>query len=159
MKRPCLVAVAALSTTLAMLTATAQDGVVYRWVDKDGTPHYQDRPPEDDSDAAELSLRYRTTDPEVIAAARKKKAEQASVAGLREDQQAADAIDAAADRQRVIDERSEGCRKAQERQKKYETAHRLYKPGPDGQRNYLSDAELDSARLQARSDVAEWCGG
>jgi hypothetical protein len=157
MKRALLFVVVALPAVFAVVPAGAQDGSVYRWVDKDGTPHYQDRPPEG-GDATELSLRYRATDPEAIAAARKKKDELASVAALREQQQGEEAAGETAEKQKVIQERNDGCAKAKERQQRYETAHRLYKPGPDGQRKYLSDQELDSARVAARNDVAEWCG-
>ena len=40
---------------------------------------------------------------------------------------------------------------------RYSTAHRLYRNGPDGERIYLSDAELAAARTKAESDVATWC--
>ncbi len=157
MKRALLFFVVALPAVFALTPAGAQDGSVYRWVDKDGTPHYQDRPPEG-GEATELSLRYRATDPEAIAAARKSKDELASAAALREQQQGEEAAGEEADKQKVVKERNEGCAKAKERQQRYETAQRLYKPGPDGQRKYLSDPELDAARVAARNDVAEWCG-
>jgi hypothetical protein len=137
----------------------AEEGAVYQWVDKDGTPHYQDRPPEGaESSARELSLRYRLTDSDQVAAATKSKAEANDVAQLREQQQAEDQANEEADRDQVRNEREEGCAKARERLQKYETAHRLYKPGPDGQRNYLTDEEIDAARLEARRTVDEWCG-
>lgn len=154
-------AAAGLIVTGAFVTAAiaAEEGAVYQWVDKDGTPHYQDRPPEDmETSARELSLRYRLTDGEQLAAASKSKAEADDVAQLREQQQAEDRTSEDADREQVRSEREEGCAKARERLQKYETAHRLYKPGPDGQRNYLTDEEIDAARLEARRTVDEWCG-
>ncbi len=156
MKRAFLFAGFTLVAAIATSPVLAQDGSVYRWVDKDGTPHYQDRPPET-GDATELSIRYRATDPETIAAARKKKEELASVVALREQQQSADTADAATEKERVVKERNDGCAKAQERKQKYETAQRQYKPGPDGKRKYLTDEERDAARVAARNDVAEWC--
>lgn len=136
----------------------ADEGTVYVWVDKDGTPHYQDRPPEGAENAQELKLRYRLSDPQALAAAAKSKSEMEDVVRLREQQQREEQSAAEADRQSVLNEREEGCAKARERAQKYETAHRLYKPGPDGQRIYLSDAEIDRARLEARRAVEEWCG-
>ena len=157
MKRTVLLVAAALSAVFTFSSVAAQDGSVYRWVDKNGTPHYQDRPPEG-GEATELSLRYRATDAEAIAAAKQKKAETDSVVALREQQQGEAANSEADDKQKVVNERNDGCAKAKERQQRYETAHRLYKPGPDGQRKNLSDPELDAARVAARNDVAEWCG-
>jgi hypothetical protein len=152
----------ALTATLALAAATAgaaDEGTVYRWVDSDGTPHYQDRPPEGDVSAAqELNVRYKLTDGQAVAAARKSKAEVAAAASLREQQQAADQAGENADREQVKGEREQGCQAARDKLAKYETAHRLYKPGPDGQRTYLTDEETDAARVAARRDVAEWCG-
>lgn len=147
-----------LSGSLFAFVAHAEDGTVYRWVDRDGTPHYQDRPPEDMENAEALNLRYRLSDQEALAAAAGRKAEEQAVAELRESQQDQEQAAADADRQQVLGEREQGCVKAREQQQKYDTAHRLYKPGPDGQRHYLSDEELDAARIEARQAVAEWCG-
>jgi hypothetical protein len=152
-----------LSTTLAIgaawsrPAAAAEQGTVYLWVDKDGTPHYEDRPPEGSEAAKELSLRYKLTDGQAIASASKRKSEMDDAAQLREQQQASDKADEDADREQVINEREQGCNTAREKLTKYETAHKLYKPGPDGKRSYLSDEETDAARAEARRDVDEWC--
>jgi hypothetical protein len=148
-----------------LLTATVgvaqsiDQGTVYLWVDENGTPHYQDRPPDRAPGAAqELNLRYRLTDPAVIAAAAKRNEELSAAAGIREEQEAERRSAEEAERERDKNARAEGCRVARERLQKYESAHRLYKPGPDGQRTYLTDEETDAARADARRTVAEWCG-
>ena len=146
------------SVAFAGIVGAAEEGTVYLWVDKNGTPHYEDRPPEGSEAARELSLRYKLTDGQAIAAASKRKAELGSAADLREKQQGEDKAAEQADREQVASEREKGCQDAREKLKKYETAHRLYKPGPDGQRNYLSDEETDAARAEARRTVDEWCG-
>jgi hypothetical protein len=56
-------------------------------------------------------------------------------------------------------ERDKNCQIARERKTKYEQSHRLYKVAPNGDREYLSDAEIDQARAQAVADVQTWCGG
>lgn len=150
-------------TLLAMAglsAGAAEEGNVYVWLDKDGTPHYQDRPPEGVSTetARQLNLRYRLTDPQALAAAGKDKAASEDLVKLREGQQAEDKATAAAEREKLDKEREEGCTAAREKAQRYETAHRLYKPGPDGKRTYLNDEELDAARAEARRDVDEWCG-
>ncbi|MCC7330497.1 MAG: DUF4124 domain-containing protein [Gammaproteobacteria bacterium] len=151
------------SVSLAGLCAqagAADQGSVYQWVDKDGTPHYQDRPPEDVNAAQaakELSLRYKATDAEAMAAAAKKKSELDSAADLRKKQQAGDSKADASERDQVKGEREQGCEQARDKLQKYETAHRLYRPGADGERHYLSDEEIDAARAEARRAVDEWC--
>jgi hypothetical protein len=148
------------SFAVAGLAVAADEGTVYLWVDKDGTPHYQDRPPEGSGtdNAQELSLRYKMTDSQAVAAESKRKSELATAADLRERQQAEDKSTEQAEREQVASEREKGCQEAREKLTKYETAHRLYKPGPDGQRTYLTDEEIDAARVAARQTVEEWCG-
>lgn len=149
-------AATSLCALLACVAASAQEGTVYRWIDKDGTPHYQDRPPAG-TPVEELSLRYRLTDPAAIQAAAQAKAELGEAVRLRESQQADEAAAEAAARAEVKRQREANCRQARERLEKYNTAHRLYKPGPDGERQYLTDEETDKARAEARRTVDEWC--
>lgn len=146
----------ALCALLAGAAGAAEDGTVYLWVDPDGTPHYQDRPP-DGAPAKELSLRYRLSDPAALQAATQRKAELADAAAVREGQQAEDAASEQAAQAQVKRQREANCQQARERLAKYETAHRLYKPGPDGERQYLTDEQTDAARAEARRTVDEWC--
>ena len=149
---------AALSVATAGLAA-AEDGTVFVWTDKDGTPHYQDRPPDERPDTArELSLRYKLTDADAIAAEKKRQGELSDAARVREQQQSEDADSEKADKAKVRDEAEQSCKIARERLQKYDTAHRLYKPSPDGSRTYLSDDETDQARADARRDVDQFCG-
>jgi hypothetical protein len=57
----------------------------------------------------------------------------------------------------VAAEKERNCLAAQERADKYKTSLRLFRTLPNGEREYLSDAELDEARAQADADVANWC--
>ena len=164
MKAVSAIAGSVLSVAFTAGAVAAEVGNVYRWVDKDGTPHYQDRPPEgsDPTEATAMSLRYRMTDGAAVAATNQQKAELADAAALRKKQQAEDAAAGGspedADRAQVAKEREQGCETARAKAQKYDTAHRLYRPGPDGKRTYLTDEEIDAARANARRDVAEWCG-
>lgn len=54
-------------------------------------------------------------------------------------------------------DRKRNCNVARQKLETYSTARRLYRNGPDGEREYLSDEESDKERAQAESDVAEWC--
>lgn len=54
-------------------------------------------------------------------------------------------------------ERAEKCSQARERAERYNVSHRLYRTGADGEREYLSDAEIDEARARAAADVDNSC--
>jgi hypothetical protein len=54
--------------------------------------------------------------------------------------------------------RAEQCKKLQERYQQTIDAHRLYRTGKDGEREYMTDAETDQARLDARLDMEAACG-
>ena len=97
-------------------------------------------------------MRYKLTDGQTVAAANKQKAELADAAQIREKQQAEDKAAEEQDKEKVAGEREQACEQAKERLQKYDTAHRLYKPGPDGKRTYLTDEETDAARADARTD-------
>ena len=49
------------------------------------------------------------------------------------------------------------CNEARERYHSYLTAQRLFKPGPDKERQYLSDAELATVRVNAKRDMDTAC--
>jgi hypothetical protein len=141
---------------LAMASlAEAQDTSVYKWVDPQGVPHYSDQPPTDAS-AEELNIRVRRTDKTVAQNRPKPKSEAGETAPApaanEADQSAEDA-----DRQKVLAERAATCEKARDRVAKYGNARRLYKPGPDGERIYLTDEEIDAERADAERAVTEWC--
>ena len=140
----------------AASTAVAQDASVYKWVDAQGVPHFSDQPPMN-SAAEELAIRYRKTDKAAVQARVKAESELDAAAGVREDlAQDADAA-AKADRLKVLAEREAICKAAKDRMAKYDTAQRLYKPGPNGERIYLTDEELDVERANATRAVDQSC--
>jgi hypothetical protein len=55
-------------------------------------------------------------------------------------------------------ERAKNCGLARERVEKYSISHRLYRDKGDGEREYLTDGEMDEAKARAAADVATWCG-
>jgi uncharacterized protein DUF4124 len=55
-------------------------------------------------------------------------------------------------------ERAKNCASARDRKTVYDQSHRLFKQGPNGEREYLNSAEIDEARAKAAADVATWCG-
>lgn len=143
--------------TLLAAPASAQEAAVYKWVDENGVPHYTDHPPAGTA-VEELTIRYRKTDRGLLQAASKTNAELKAAAEVREAQTAEDAAAAEAERQKNLSEREAGCEQARARMAKYEQARRIYRPGPNGERVYLTDEELDVERANARRAVGDWCG-
>ena len=129
---------------------------VYRWTDDHGEPHYSDRwvpgseliksnkphPATPSSDAAlqrKIVTATQRTSPDV--------AQQASAQAVKQD---------------VAKAREAQCKQAKDRYQQSVQARRMYKPSKDkdkdGEREYMSDAEIDAYRLQARNDVKDACG-
>lgn len=146
----------AVALTLLSTAAFSQQARVYKWVDETGTTHFTDRPP-NNATVQETNVRYRRTDKAAVQASLNRQAELNQVAQTRLDQQAEEASEAEAQRRESQAQRAKLCQQARDRVKRYETAHRLYRPMPDGEREYLSDAELDSERADARRAISEWC--
>ncbi|MGI9329154.1 MAG: DUF4124 domain-containing protein [Gammaproteobacteria bacterium] len=142
--------------SLTALTAGAQDFNVYRWVDDDGVPQYTDRPPSTEEVTA-TGVRSRRTDPEAVTARAEQVAERNSQQAETRQQAADEAPGSAAERAQTLEERRANCASARERAETYNTAQRLYRPLPDGGREYLTDQELDNARNSADQDISAWC--
>lgn len=138
------------------LAAAAQEASVYRWVDAQGVVHYSDQPAADGS-GEELPIRYRKTDRGAMQARLKAKAELDAAGEVREAQQSEVDAAAEADRQKVLAEREANCKAARDRVAKYTNALRLYRPGPNGERVYLTNEELDVERADANRAVEQWC--
>ena len=63
----------------------------------------------------------------------------------------------ATQREKDLAERAATCKQAQERVTNYNQAQKLYKPGPNGDRIYLTSEELDAERADAQRVMEEWC--
>jgi len=140
------------------VAAVAQESAVYKWVDAQGVPHYSDQPPLDVA-ATEMPIRFRRTDRGIIQARSQEKSELEAAAAVREGQEADADAAAEAERQRLLAERANNCKISRDRVAKYNTAMRLYRPGPNGERIYLTNEELDAERADANRAVDQWCAG
>ena len=58
----------------------------------------------------------------------------------------------------VAKTRAEQCKQAQEKYQKSVEARRVYRLNKAGEREYLSDAEADQGRLNARLEMDRFCG-
>lgn len=117
---------------------------VFRWVDKDGVPHYSDEwvP---GSVVIKTIVRPHTesTAPTAPRSARTSEiTDQANSQAVQQD---------------VAKARNAQCTWAKDRYMKAITSRRVYKE-VNGERQYISDTEADAYREQARKDVQEFCG-
>jgi hypothetical protein len=142
---------------LAGLATAAAADTVYKWVDGSGQVHYTDLPP-DQPGAKLLGVFER----EMIMNTDEETGADEAGADSFESSPPADGgestADAAAAVQRDLDAvRSGQCKQAQERYKTYIESRRLFRETPDGKREYLSDAELSQARIEAKKEMDELC--
>jgi hypothetical protein len=145
---------------LMSLTATAGD--VYRSVDAQGHVQYSDTPTPGSELVHTQNLRGAPAPPSAAPVAA-----QGTAAAKPADARSATAgpaSPATADAQRALHNdveqvRAEQCQKAQDSYQQAIQARRVYRPGADGEREYLSDDEADQVRLNARLEMEAACKG
>ncbi len=135
--------------------STVASAVVYKWLDADGHVHYGDQPP--DGVRAEVVELLGThagavpaAPPSTAARTAAQPAAAAATATANKDK-AADPAEAAAAREQQ-------CNDAKARLKQLTEGRHLYKPGENGDRQYLTSDEIDAARLDAKKEVDTVCG-
>jgi hypothetical protein len=142
---------------LSLLVATQLSATtVYRTVDEKGNVQYSDRPDREDTQA----LTIRTPRPATPAATRTAAASPAPASGADDPAESAQGpTEAQLAEQAALtaERRAKNCATARGRVERYAISHRLYRSLPNGEREYLSDAEIDEARVRAEADVQEWC--
>jgi hypothetical protein len=148
MLRPLLLLTLA-AASLATGTAFAD---VYKYKDAKGNIQYTDKPPS--LPAERLNVQSQKTD--VIAAQERADAvvkanttPPPAQGNSRAEQKAAAEMTAK--------DKADRCIKARERYDNYMNSQKLYEPGKDGERRYLSDVELDAARASAKTSMDELC--
>ncbi len=137
---------------------------VYKWVDPQGRIHYSDRPPPPEGKllsvdtSVQNALGGRSSEPARPAAQQPAASSpSATVAGPAASPEAQARAKQEVDAD-VENAQAEQCKQAQTRYQNYVRSRRLYKEGPNKERIYLSDQEIETERLQAKHDVDELCG-
>jgi hypothetical protein len=145
--------------------AAAQDSAaVYKWVDQDGTVNYGSQPPAGTS-AEELPIRVRRGERAPTQARAKAQDDNPGLVDsllggdptTTDDSPISDTNESPDERAQLVAQRQGNCKAAKDRMASYEQAKRIYKPGPAGERVYLTSDEIDAERATARVAVAEWC--
>ena len=124
---------------------------VYRSIDENGLIVYSDRP----SDTSELVAVDRTIATSQVTSA--PRADASNGDDSASDLPPGAEIPREATPDEVASDRTRNCQIATERAGAYDVSKRLFRTSASGEREYLSDAELQEARDKAQSDVASWC--
>lgn len=150
MFRPILLLTLA-AASLAAGTAAAD---VYMYKDEKGNTQYTDKPPV--LPAERLNVQSRRTDTveaqersQAVVQRANPNAPPPAAGNSKADQKAAT--------EATAKDRADRCIKARERYDKYMNSQRLFEEGKDGERRYLTDAELDTARNQAKASMDAMC--
>jgi Domain of unknown function (DUF4124) len=130
--------------------------IVYKWVDAQGKVQYGDHPP-DGVHAVVVELLGNHAPRAAGAAAPtappvRSTTSQPPATTPGPDDAARKAVEGD-----VAKTRDQQCTDAQERYKKLIEGRKLYKSGPDGERQYLSSEEIDSERISAKRDLDTLC--
>lgn len=127
--------------------------VVYRWVDAQGKVLYGDRPPDGvHAEVVELLGTHAHASAPAPTPATNPNPQTPRTATASQTDAAKKAVD-----EDVTQTREKQCADAQAHYKLLIEGRRLYKAGPDGERQYLTSEEIDSERLNAKAQVDTIC--
>jgi type IV secretory pathway VirB10-like protein len=131
---------------------------VYKWIDTAGKLHYTDRPPPADATLVSVEAGGGTHSqraapaPAPVAATPSPGAVSAPPPTPEEAARLRKGVDTD-----LASTRAAQCKSAQERYQKYITSRRIFREGANKERVYLSDAEADTERVNARREVEDFC--
>jgi hypothetical protein len=144
-----------LTAATAWLAAGPAAADVYKFKDDQGNVLYTDKP--STLPAERLNIQSQKTDTVAMQARQQEELKRLQDA----DQANQQASNAARDQQQAAQtsatQKADQCDKARKRYDSYMNSQRLYEQGADGQRRYLSDAELAAARASAKASMDVMC--
>jgi len=137
---------------LGLVCAPATAGQIYRWVDEAGQMHYGDRPVDDR--AREVTV---TPPPPVDQPGQERRleAQRKLLKVLDEERQQQREAEAKAEQRR--EKRERRCRRAKAELVDYGRGGAMYELGEDGQRRFLSDAEIAQRIASWKEEAERWC--
>jgi len=151
--RHVIIGFAALAITIST-GAFADD--IYKWTDKNGNVHYEDRPSGDPSEQR-LQLSYNRTNAKSV---RGRVQHQQDVANTRrEAREEADAAErTAADERVAAEQKLAQCELYRAKLKTMLESRRVYRENEAGERTYLDEAQRAEARTKAEKLIKKTCG-
>lgn len=155
MNRKQTLVLAAAAASLVAGSAIASD--IYRYTDADGTVHYVDRPSGADSEQRVAIASKRSNSSSSPSRSAQPRTTAATAPA---ETAAAEPEPTKKTRAEKIAEkkaREERCASYRAKLETMVTSRRLYREGEGGEREYLSDAEIDEARARAQELIEENC--
>jgi hypothetical protein len=149
-------AIRGLAIAALLVWSTMASAVVYRWVDAQGKVQYGDRPPDGVKAEVVPLLGVHSSSSTPAQAAPNPSTARTQPSGGKP-------LPAAADKTReavaedVAATREKQCAEAQDRYKKLIEGRRLYKTGENGEREFLTSDEIDTARINAKQELDAVC--
>lgn len=144
-----------LTFAAVVLTSGIASADVYKFTDEQGNVLYTDKPAT--LPAERLNVQSQKTDVVAVQARQEAEMKRIQEADRTRQQTTAQRADQKAANELTAKDKAERCTKARERYDNYMNSQRLYQPGENGERRYLSDAELDAARNSAKVSMDELC--
>lgn len=148
-------ALLSVAVSASMLLAVHAQADVYKYTDDKGNVHYTDKPAT--LPAERLNVQSQKTDLVALQARQQEEQARANAASEARQQAAAKKADERNAAEMSATDKASACKKARERYDSYMSSQRLYEALPNGERRYLTDAELDAARASAKASMDVLC--
>jgi hypothetical protein len=142
--------------TLVVALSGAEANEVFVTRDAQGRPVYTDRP--ESLPAERLDIKTSATDTVAVQQRYEAEMKQYNESALASSEAAKKAAEAKQADASTEADRAKRCQESRDRYLSYMNSRRLYEPGENGARRYLSDAELDDAREKAKQVMDQFCG-
>jgi hypothetical protein len=138
-----------------MLLAVQAHADVYKYTDEKGNIQYTDKPAT--LPAERLNVQSQKTDVVALQARQLEEQQRTNATNQARQQANTQRADERKASETAATDEAEQCKKARERYDSYMNSQRLYESLPNGERRYLSDAELDAARASAKASMDVLC--
>lgn len=134
--------------TLPLSGLEAGAAGVFKWTDDQGVVHFGDQQGESQRAERIMLPRFPAPEPARQSAADDNRRDSGSTDGEAGEE-------ALAQQQREI--RAANCEIARKTLEHNQGIHRMYRLGPDGERQFLTDEEREALLKRSRDDVSRWC--
>lgn len=145
--------------TVAALAASPAGADVYKFKDEQGNVLYTDKP--STLPAERLNVQSQKTDVVAVQARQQEEMQRMQAASdARQQQQQTPGQQQAGQQQSAqqsAQSKADQCAKARARYDNYMNSQKLYEQQANGERRYLTDAEIEAARASAKASMDVWC--
>ncbi len=132
---------------------------LYKWIDEKGNVHYSDQPPSGDVKKTESLKQPKSAaaSEAPAAAAKPKTAAEQDMEFRKRRVEAAEAEAKAQKEAAEAEDKKRNCQRATAQVAALERGGRITRPGPNGEQNFMTDAEIVKEVVNARKAADSWC--